>query len=377
VSEAEASDVKAGAAEGGRRRRGRLWHRVLAVLLPLVVVFAIGEVWVRYRYDIVDPRPYFLPGVYEEAEWPLRWRLQADYDGHYHQQTDRVPVHTNALGMRDPLATPERLGAERRVLLLGDSITFGRGVADEDTFARRLEARWRDALGDVAVFNAGVPGYDSLQELASLRRLGPEVEPHLVILTWYRNDVLVPSQEVEALVIDGYLAQSEEDYEHWRSRYIDHTGNPLDWSALIRLGRVEWKNFKLLAWKLEERAQEYEQMEQGATVASQEAIAEAAAWCRERGAELRVVLFPAREETEAESVEVEADHVAEMVAFCEEAGIGVVDLTGRWRAHWEAEGETLYLPRDRCHPNAAGHAQVAAWYDELFRDDLKALGGAD
>ena len=353
-----------------KRRRRRLLIRVFAVLLPIVVVFSIGEIFVRYRYPIVDPRPYFLPGIYR-SDPDIGWELQANYEGYYHQQVERLETRTNADAMRDPPLTAERKATPRRVLLLGDSIAFGRGLAQEDTIARRLETRWEQT----AVFNAGVPGFDTSQELARLRRFGPMIKPQVVILEWYRNDIMVPSHQIEAKVFQGPLVDpdsTEEDYKRWRARYVEHTHNPIDWSALIRLGRVQWKNFKAQS-KVEERAKtpwEVDETHEGLQ-RSLAALREVNAWCQANGAKFAVVMFPAREESEVDGPAPEYPKI--LAEFCKTEQIVFEDLTERWKENFKKTGQTLYLPRDRCHPNAIGGDTTAGWIGEAFADLLPPL----
>ncbi|MGE0709481.1 MAG: SGNH/GDSL hydrolase family protein [Planctomycetota bacterium] len=342
-----------------RLRRRRLFAAVV-VGAPLLL-FLAAEARVRSTYETVDPRPFFTPGIYRSAEPPVCWELLPSYQGVYHQQTELLATSTNALSMRDPELTPARREARQRVLLLGDSVAFGRGVADERTFARRLEARWSGS----AVFNSGVPGYDTRQELERLRRLGPGLRPQLVVLEWYRNDVLVPSDAVAAKVFEGYLVplgSTEADFRSWKSRYVTHT-HPADWSALIRLLRIHWKNFRTTA-TLDERAERPWELKRGhdGFERSLAAIREMRDWCKEHAAQFVVVMFPAREEVEEDGPQ--PDYPALLGEFCRAEQVRFSDLTARWREHWKRTGQTLYLPRDRCHPNAEGHEQVATWLSE-------------
>jgi hypothetical protein len=94
-------------------------------------------------------------------------------------------VTLNRLGYRGrelPLgAAPGR----SRVVVLGDSIAFGYGVADEETFAHLLDAR--DNGIDAA--NLSVEGYGPGQELIVLRNDGLRARPDVVVLaTCLRND---------------------------------------------------------------------------------------------------------------------------------------------------------------------------------------------
>ena len=87
-----------------------------------------------------------------------------------------VPVTVNADGYRGPALPPRLSGGPPRVVVLGDSIAFGYGVADDATFAARLAAR------RFAVANLAVQGYGTCQELIRLEREGLALEPDAVVL---------------------------------------------------------------------------------------------------------------------------------------------------------------------------------------------------
>lgn len=100
-------------------------------------------------------------------------------------------IRTNAMGLRDrEFALPKPAGTFR-VLSLGDSYAFGWGVALEETYAKRLEqALNADEPGKpLEVVNAGVPSYESWRELKLLERIGPALQPDLVICQIADNDL--------------------------------------------------------------------------------------------------------------------------------------------------------------------------------------------
>ena len=91
---------------------------------------------------------------------------------------------TDARGLRSrPDVAPgahEDAGAFR-IALVGDSITFGEGVATADTFAERLADRLR--ASGVRVFNFGVAGYSVREIAATVARRVAVVDPDLVLVT--------------------------------------------------------------------------------------------------------------------------------------------------------------------------------------------------
>jgi lysophospholipase L1-like esterase len=354
----EADELVSPVAASPRARR-RWLFRATGLFFSLALAFAVGELMVRLRYGSVEPTSYFVPGIYAPESSPLHWSLIRSYSGVAVEQCERLSTHTNELGMRDPPLSAERAAAKPRVLFIGDSITFGGGVADGAPFPTLAQELWAPEHPGLATFNAGVPGYDTVQEYEMLKRVGPRVKPDLVIVTWYRNDVWVISDECGARVIDGYLVESEQALHDWKRRTLQHR-HPIEWSALYRFVKIQWNNW-LYPAKIKRAAEEF-RGGRGAALEgikrSEDALAGIRDWCRANGAKVLVVLSPAREESEADSVE-EPRLIKTMAAFCQEQSIPCVSLQPAAHDHWTRTHETLFLICDRCHYGAKGHRWVA------------------
>ena len=155
-----------------------------AVLVATALALLAVEIWVRVSWDARRGKPGFY------LSDPVRGqRLAENYDGWF----AGVPVHINRLGLRDPreydLAKASRTF---RILVLGDSVTFGHGSLYETTYPRLLEQRlraWRPDI-DWQVWNAAVPGYNTSQELAHLLEVGPMFQPDLVLVGFFENDLI-------------------------------------------------------------------------------------------------------------------------------------------------------------------------------------------
>lgn len=100
------------------------------------------------------------------------------------QEVRAVEVRTSSAGLRGPdLDLPP---TRYRVLLLGDSVTFGQGVEEHQAFP----AIYGQALGQaVEAVNGGVPSWDLAPEVAWLESDGWSLEPRHVVLCFYVNDV--------------------------------------------------------------------------------------------------------------------------------------------------------------------------------------------
>ncbi|MBD3390433.1 MAG: hypothetical protein GF418_00320 [Chitinivibrionales bacterium] len=115
----------------------------------------------------------------------------ADFDHSEYRYVQRV----NNLGLRGPDVSLAGDSAAYRILLLGDSFTMGKGVADGRTFAALLQSALnREApvpiAGTVETLNAGTDSYAPVLSLLQLRELGPLLQPDLVVLNFDMSDLL-------------------------------------------------------------------------------------------------------------------------------------------------------------------------------------------
>ena len=161
------------------RHRRAEWALAAASALLVLVAAGLAESLLRWT------RPGFLrgaralhPHVYSEAYgWALR--PGARYVGRGGET-----ITVNARGYRGPEHPERPAPGVTRVLMLGDSVAFGSGVADDETFSALLDAR-----PDVEALNLGVDGYGTDQALLRLRREGLAFHPHVVVLNFcVRND---------------------------------------------------------------------------------------------------------------------------------------------------------------------------------------------
>lgn len=95
-------------------------------------------------------------------------------------------VYTNSVGLRGQREVPLAKTDDRpRVLVIGDSFTFGDEVRDDETYPHLLD----QLLPDAEVINFGVHGYGHDQILLLLREQALAYQPDLIVLGFVRDDM--------------------------------------------------------------------------------------------------------------------------------------------------------------------------------------------
>lgn len=193
-----------------------IWFRVITVLGSVIAVLIVLEVGLRIYVAVTDKEPSAqlqraagtmppprvgtcrdageqagLGQLVQPAEAAdVMYRLKPNVDTCYFG----APVQTNSQGFRASVDYARPKPAETyRIVLLGDSMAFGQGVAEGETFGEQLRAELeRTRSGPVEVINMGVPGYNTAQEAASLAAFGMAYEPDCIIVLFIGNDFDLP-----------------------------------------------------------------------------------------------------------------------------------------------------------------------------------------
>ena len=158
---------------------------------------------------------------------------------------DRV-LNSNSRGLRGRTEYAyDKAPGVRRVLVFGDSFTFGEDVSDDETYAHFLQQR----LPGVEVLNFGVHGYGHDQMLLYLQEEGLRYQPDVVVLGFLYDDMdrnllgfrdyAKPRFELRAgrLELRNVPVPSPQDTlgrEAFRSKFVDL------WTILR--GRWDWRS---------------------------------------------------------------------------------------------------------------------------------------
>ena len=371
-AEATASGASAALARTPRgpdrapRRTGGPWlgvGRIVVVLVGLLVPLVIAELAFRHAGALA-------PGEYQTADLNAAsdiygrqnlanragWKKSSEFTTH---------VRVNSSGLRGPEIPYSKPAATYRVLVLGDSFTFGAQVHEEETFVSRLErylerGAARAGLDGrrIQTINAGVDGWSTINALAWLKTEGVRYAPDLVVLMFYTgNDpgenfdrmkavkrIAGPSEPTSGLPapeVRRWLAQSSALYAVVESGVVaklqpapepDDRPDP----SLLNVRRSADGDRKQRGWEL------------SATL-----LRQLREHCDERNVGLLVVGIPTVEHV------ANADRPPTSIRpIGADAGASVVDLLDTFRSASAASPSPLYYPRDK-HWTALGHDLAA------------------
>ncbi len=187
-----------------------------------------------------------------------------------------------------------------RVVVLGDSIAFGLGVSDDETFSSRLDAR----EDGIEVGNLAVQGYGPDQELLVLEREALRLQPDVVVLAFCMANDLAESLMPVSLydgttpkprfrLVSGDLVLDASSLSHgiaWHAQRAlaehSHLFNRL--TGVVPKPRPPGG----LHWR--ERFAEALQQEEQVIAVNRALVRRMSAMCLERGIAFLVVAFPDR-----------------------------------------------------------------------------------
>ena len=155
----------------------------------------------------------------------LIYELKPDLEVTYHQAS----VRTNSLGMRSREIDSD--DDAFTIVGIGDSFMFGQGVGEGEPYLTVLEELLEEAGHRVRVINLGVPGYNTVMEVESLRSKGLAYDPDLVIIEFVGNDLSLPN----------FVRAPRDLFDLERSYAADYFRHRLGWNW----DKPDWKEMTL------------------------------------------------------------------------------------------------------------------------------------
>lgn len=268
----------------------------------------------------------------------------------------------NSHGLRDverPWAKPQGV---TRILVLGDSFTFGMKIEAPASYPKALEAMLNGS-GDgrrYDVINAGVVAYSLCQERKWLGLKGWRYEPDLILIGFFGDDPHCQGEEsgqrfleprvyrtfTRVSTLYNYLRNS---YNIVKARYLERWRPAWTGGRASRARYLERNRFTNI------REEEW-----GAVAKDLGAIRSGAA---RRGAGLLVVVIPDAGQVGFPELQ---SPTRRLLTICKNEGIACLDTTPRFEA--APEPLNLYLYPLDPHLSPAGHALVAQAVAERIAD---------
>jgi lysophospholipase L1-like esterase len=344
--------------------------------------------------------PGFLP---EEAQLRLHWNEQPDVVSKAHPYTGFLypPFYrgrgkmrnmdwtykTDEHGFRNPSPWPQ----QSEIVAVGDSMTFGYGVDDQQAWTRLLDKE----LPRSQVINLGLPGTAPQQYLRIYETFGVDLKPKVVLFGLFPgNDMRDASRFDEWLQAGG-----PGNYDTWRFWEGAPPGDGDGIYSLIKNSRLffflrtTWKylgsNFSAQTFTLPagNRLSLVPTMyAHDASLAAQpthpafslvlHAIEQTRQLAASTDGQFVVLLFPTKEEVYLPLLDKPTPKLVEaFVTAFKEQGIPFLDLTPHLQEYARA-GQKLYFEIDG-HPNAQGYQLIAQVVHEHLKNNARRYGLQD
>lgn len=205
----------------GRKNISPLAPRILLAAMPFLFLISV-DLWCSVYFEpFVNKHGLYIPH-------PTRgWTMRPNFKG----QDNRAWTKINSHGLRGPEIEDPKPPGQTRITFLGDSVTYGAGVVEADSFVARIRGRLEtDHPKRFSVVNLSVQAYSPWQELDLLVEVGLPLEPDVIVHVFCLNDVL---EKYQLERFGGYTRGFEPALPA-----------PLEWSGLYRAVR-EWHAARL------------------------------------------------------------------------------------------------------------------------------------
>jgi lysophospholipase L1-like esterase len=320
-------------------RRKELFARVLlpagTALLVFGTCFGIVDVYIGYRFLVTADEQVSIENVHIPDPL-LGWRLKPGSTGTHRAAEYEVRYVMDERGLK---AIPHAGEPQLDVIFFGDSYTFGYGVANDDTFANIIQARY--VSSDVHLHNAGVMGYGLVQMYGRFLELEADIgQGDLVVLSPTSADIrrtmtdfVFPAQFIfrdKVLKVETYPYLDAKG--GLKSTRLDTPYNRA--KALLFYSKFTGRPFHLLYQRLIP-----DTTEEALTIVS--AIRSRA---ERKGAQCVLIFLPATHECLKQAYDVDIsrfDYIDIMAAFPDdEQGIAEIVL-GESDKHWNRAGHEI------------------------------------
>ncbi len=151
----------------------------------------------------------------------------------YYSSFPETEVKVNSLGLRNPEITIQKPLGLKRILFIGDSITMGWGVKEEEAFPRKTETILNKNLiiPQYQSINAGISATGPESYYLYLKNSGMDLNPDIVVIGFYLLNDINGGIDIDWTKTN---AQGLPDVVRSKVAYVDHFGQ-------LRFKNEPWK----------------------------------------------------------------------------------------------------------------------------------------
>lgn len=320
---------------------------VFAVLLCIEIVLSITHI-----SSSDDAETWRVRGIFQPDK-ELIYSLKPGKERSWEKGQFSEHVKINQFGLRDD-ELQEKTSYEKRIIVLGDSMTFGHGVNNDETFPNQLERIFQEKGRHIDVINAGIKGYGTDQSyklfITRLRTLKPDMVIFAICINDVFDNINLPLYTIEEeklvpldptknwLYLSGKINNFLPEILQKRNltRFIFARLANRDWFSVL----PDLKDKELLIWSIKKIYLQIEQLQKMGEI---------------DGFKLMILCVPYK------------DNISEAYSWLEKDGLWLLN------AHkddvWMEKEETLFFPNDY-HLTKTGNALLA----EKLYDSIKQSG---
>lgn len=339
---------------------------VLGLALVEVGLRAVGHE--KLRVEVPNPER----AIFWHYDSLLGWKHLPNQEGRLIMRDFDIHIKINGRGLRDQPNSYQRQEGVYRIVVLGDSFTWGFGVEQEQIFTEVIEK----SQDNLKVINMGVSGYSTDQEYLFLKEEGLKYNPQLILLMFFENDIYENTLAINYFIypkpkfsiVNGQLVLTNRPLPqvsplrkvHYflRTHLITYDSlvrvleynpaKPIKFSRELASGIMLWLSGK-------EKENPFELT--WAILSEIRALSEAS------GAQLVVVKIA----THDQALEFDKTEPDELAEYCRTQNIPFLDLAAPFQDYLGSHSEqSLQLPNDR-HWNENAHKLAAETINSYLR----------
>lgn len=256
-----------------------------------------------------------------------------------------VPVSINSTGQRDRDFSMQKATNVTRILMLGDSVTFGWGVRAEHTPSKLVESLLNSEPSpkQIEVVNTGVGNYNTAMEVSYFLDKGHQFSPDIVVLNYFINDA-EPTPRRKSFVMEFSQA------------YV-RLASAMDKFSRSFLGGATWLDYYRDLYRAE----------QPGWIETQKAVERLVDFCRSRDIKLLLVNYPELHETRDYPF---SDVTKAVGGIAGKQSIPFLDLTPTVA---DLEPTSLWVTPTDAHPNKTANERYAEAIASKLRTDFDIL----